>query len=768
MGTEGKGPFGDKLRRFREEAGLSQEELAHRAGLTPNAIGTLERGERRRPYPNTVRALADALGLEEPERAELISSVPRRETKPAAATPLPVPPTAIIGREREVQSVEMLFQDEGARLVTLLGPGGVGKTRLVIEVASRMRRNFPDGVVFVDLAPLDDADAVVPAIAQALGLRLTRPPQEALDTFLAPRRLLLTVDNFEHVLGAAVIIASLLESSPHLCVLATSRSPLRIRGEVEFQVGPLEVPETGTIPEAEGVGESPAVQLFLRRAHEVASDLTLTPNNAGTIAAICWRLEGLPLALELVAAQMRFLSPTDLLSRLDSALRSPGPRDLPSRQRTIQATLEWDHDLMSEQERIVFRNLGVFAGGFTLAAAEAFTTGEPIAREHVFALVGQLAEKSLIVTEHAGREGGIRYRLLEPIRQYSLQLLHEGGSAPSIQGRHADYFSALAQQAAPELKDVDQLEWIDRLSEEHDNMRAALGHLLEQGRTEEVAGIGWNLWLFWLLRGHVIEGQRWMENVLDHERRPDTRAFQQALWVLSMFTYMRGDTGKMVLQLEELYAARAHMDEEILMATLMLHGHGLAQLGRPEQAEPLLHEALSLARNRRDRWYEPHALQGLAHVALDRRDVVQAHRLVEEALATAREVGDRWTLGISLTLNAVVELLLGNHDQAEVLLQECAEVSLVLQDTFTTAYSLLGLAVIAARRQDGSRMARLAGAAEALREKSALDISSTIWRSIFEEDERRIRSAMEEGEFERQREVGRHASLRDQIGRALQ
>lgn len=763
METMEKASFGALLRRLRKASGLSQEELAHRAGLTPNAVGTLERGERRRPYPHTVRALADALGLEESERAKLIASIPSRKREVVAERTLPIPPTLLIGREKDVRALEVVLRQAEARLVTITGPGGVGKTRLAVEIASRVGDEFPDGVLFVELAPLRGASLVLPTIAGSLGLRETGLLHEALRTVLASKHLLLVLDNFEHVLEAAIDIAFLLESCPDLIILVTSRSPLRIRGEYEYQVAPLETPDPGKIPEVESVGDVAATRLFLQRAGDAAPGFSLNQNNAGTIAAICWRLEGLPLALELAAAQMRFLGPTTLLSRLDQVLESAGARDLPPRQRTMRATLDWDHDLLNAEERTVFRRLGAFAGSFTLQAAEAVISVDTVSEEQTFGLIGRLVEKSLIMSEDWGAGDAMRYRMLEPVREYALQRLQESGEADTIRSRHAGFFSALAEHAGAGLKRTDQLMWLELLSEEHDNLRTVLGFLLEHGDVDEAAQVGWNLWLFWSLRGHVAEGRGWMEALLAREGGTG-RGRKKALWVIAMFSYMRADPDSMLGALDEVFAADDEPDEEILPIALTLRGHGLSQYADRDRAESLLVRALDLARKLDDRWTIPHALHGLAHVAMARNDLDTAERALVESLDIARETGDRWSLAIGLTIHSLVALLKGDDDLAERQLGECTALAITLEDPFTIAYSLTGLAVIAGRRGDGERMAHLAGASDALRENTAIDINLTVWRTLFENEVEHVKDVMGPDNFDRAYSDGRSRAPEQLIG----
>jgi predicted ATPase/transcriptional regulator with XRE-family HTH domain len=391
--------FASLLRRHREQAGLTQEELADRAGLTPHAVSALERGARTRPYPHTVRSLADALRLDDDARAALLASVPRRASSaPAEAAPtahtartLPAPATALLGREAELDAVVALLDDPSVRLVTLTGLGGVGKTRLALAVAARVGSAFPGGVVWVPLAALDDPALVLPAVGHALGASGAEGPDVlgAVSAGLSGGRTLLVVDNLEHLLAAAPDVGALLEACPEVTVLASSRAALRVRGEHEHAVAPLPVPRTADL---EALAASPAVALLLERARAVSPSFAVTAANAEAVAGLCTRLAGIPLALELAAAKVRLLDPAALLARLDTALASGGARDLPARQRTMRATLDWSHDLLEPAEQRLFARLGVFGGGFTLEAAEA--VAEP--GDDVVELLSALVEHSLV------------------------------------------------------------------------------------------------------------------------------------------------------------------------------------------------------------------------------------------------------------------------------------------------------------------------------------------------------------------------------------
>src|SRR5215210_5716343 len=526
MTRERDTPFGSRLRRLREAAGLTQEELAARAGLTAKAVSALERGERRRPYPHTVRSLADALKLSERERALLTEAIPRRRNDAAvpveAATTspssLPASLTPLLGREREVEEIVSLLGRPAVRLLTLTGPGGIGKTRLSIEAAQKAAGYFPDGVAFVALAPLGDAALVTSTISQVLGLRETAGvhPLEVLGQYLLERKFLLVLDNFEHVAEAAAEVVDLLGSCPNLCVLVTSRAPLRVRGEREYSVSPLAVPDPTRTPEAEEVAQTPAAGLFIERAEDVSPAFELTQANAAAVAAICWRLDGLPLALELAATKVRHLDPETLLSRLDRALSAGWARDLPERQRTMRSTLDWSHDLLHRPERELFQRLSVFAGGFTLEAAEEVGSSPSDAPDDVLDLLGRLAEQSLVRMRLG--DDGPRYGMLEPVRPYALEKLEKSvEEAEEVRRRHAGYYLALGERAGLKLKGPEQPTWLGRLETELGNLRVAIQWSIEHEEIEMLARTAWSMWKFWWLRGHRNEGRRWMEGALASE-----------------------------------------------------------------------------------------------------------------------------------------------------------------------------------------------------------------------------------------------------------
>ena len=722
-----------RLRRLREAAGLTQEELADRAGLSRKAISVLERGERKRPYPHTVRSLADALGLSEDERASLLESVPKRDAASATAPAtgleldlLPAPPTPLVGRERELEEVADFLSRSETRLLTLTGTGGVGKTRLAAQAVREAVGLFPDGAVFVALAPLVDPDLVLPTVAQSLGLGELggRSPREILLTYLRGKRFLLALDNFEHVLEAAAEVAALIEGCQGLTVLATSRAPLRVRGEQEYPVEPLALPASTVSPVAGEVAGSSSGCLFAQRARATSPTFEITDENAGAVAAICWRLSGLPLALELAAAKTRFLDAPALLSRLDQALSAGWARDVPERQRTMRSTLDWSHDLLSEGEKALFRRLSVFAGGFTLGAAEEVGASESrVDAEEVLELLGRLAEQSLVnVAQQPSSQ--TRYGMLEPVRQYALEKLDESGEAGEARLRHARYYLALAEKAEPLIKGHDQVEWLDRLEAENDNLRAAIGRSLEAGEAQTAARFGWALGMYWVMRARREEGRLLMEPTLARDLPARTRA--RALYALALCVNGSGDDRRLMAICEESAALfRRAEDRHGEACALLVLSFAALQLGEFDRATRVLEEALEGFREHEDGWGSAHSLNHLAVASLRRGDYVRAAGYVEEALAVTRRTGDRLGANVALHLLALAAWASDEHGRAARYFREALVLASEAADKTSSAYCIKGLAAVARTRGEPLRAARLLGAAEALLETAGLPIYVT-------------------------------------------
>lgn len=769
--AEHPGRFGEQLRALREAAGYSQEALAERAGLSAKAISAIERGERKRPYPDTVRRLAAALGLDEAERAGLIAllreqatadargGVVERTLDPRGA--LPGEPTPLIGREREVEVVRHLLSRPETRLLTLIGPGGVGKTRLALHVARAEADRYADGVAWVPLAALGDAALVLPAIARAVGLdaSIGGDPREALRARLIDRQMLLVVDNIEHVLAAAPDLGELVQACPGVDLLATSRAPLNVRGEQEYLVPPLELPPA-VEPGAPDVIEAiPAIQMFVWYARERLPAFDVTERNASDVAAICRRLDGVPLALELAAARVRVLNPAELLARLDRQLPLlvGGSRDLPPRQQTMRATIDWSYRLLEPTERAVFRRLSVFAGGWTLEAAEAVAAGDEIEPDAVIDLQSRLVEQSLVTVARGDAE--TRYGMLEPIRQFAVGQLEERGEAESTRRRHAEVLLALAERAAFEIEGrADQLIWLDRLAAEHDNLRAALAWCERAPEGIEIGlKLASSLWRFWEVRGHSPEGGRWLDALLarseglpdalraralnaagnlarsraDHiratafherslelwRRLDDRRGIARALNNLGVVARQRGDAERTQQLCEESRALfREVGDRHGEAIALISLGMAASQMRDFERSRARYEESLALFRASGDSWHAAFMFTCLARLKVRQGDVTGARSDAEESLSLYRATGDPW--GVSLALGA-----LGRAAQAAGDLEEAADqlgksLRVAVGDGVERALPELleDLASVALSRGDSERAARLGGAAEAIRE----------------------------------------------------
>ncbi|MBV9172794.1 MAG: helix-turn-helix domain-containing protein [Chloroflexi bacterium] len=660
--------FGPMLRRLRTQACLTQEVLAERGGVSVATIAALEEGRRRRPYPSTVAALAGALRLSGNERALLVRAAQATPAQTAGATLPPDPPrpvvlpsplTPLIGREAELARVSALLDPTGraTHLLTLLGPGGVGKTRLALSVAAGLVGGYSDGVVFVDLAPLHDHRLVGATIARALGVREVggQSARELLLEHLRARQLLLVLDNFEHLLGAAPLLAELLQACPRLALLVTSRSAVRLRGERRLAVAPLET----AAPEQPlaAIARAPAVQLFVERAQAILSAFELTAANASDVARICRHLDGLPLAIELAAARVGLLEPGALLGRLErrlAGLTSAGP-DVPERQRTLRSTLTWSYDLLSPPEQALFRRLGVFAGGWTLDAAEAVCAdGAPaganglLAGELLDAVQG-LLDSSLVRRMDDG-DGEPRFGMLATLREYAEEQLSASGEGEATFERLRNWALALVERVAPEWINPAQVEQLDR---EQDNLRVALGWTIQRADVESALRLGIGASALWYVRGRYAEGRAWLAEIL----RLPSGAAQTALRVRALahaghLACCEGDldAGEALLRGAESAAEAAGEGPEFWLVMHFL-GNIARVRGDLAQAEDLYRRALGIARQTRHPGREILSGALLAMVRFEREDVAGARALVAEVLAACAVHGGHpharaWVLSV--------------------------------------------------------------------------------------------------------------------------
>src|SRR5215213_5253843 len=480
----------------------------------------------------------------------------------------PIPRVRLIGREAELASARALLLNEAVPLLTLTGPGGVGKTRLAQTLAHDVAEHFADGVVWIDLAPIGDPALVVPAIAHTFGLgdRGERPAAEQIVSFLHQRNLLLVLDNCEHLLSAiAEVVSALLSVCPKLQVLATSRAPLLIRGEQEQPVEPLPLPPEST-SQARNLTENPSIQLFIERARAVDPRFSTANDTLHIVADICRELDGLPLAIELAAARVRVLSPPALRDRLRQRLPvlEGGARDAPARQRTMRDTIAWSYSLLTPEEQHIFRHLAVFSGGFTLEAVQAVASREPTA--DLLPQLERLVEHNLVRRDEHSAEP--RYTVLETIREFALELLVACGDADAARQAHGAYFLALAEHAAPGLSGPEQLKWLAQLETEHPNLRGALEWFRDREEHESHLGLAAALWRFWFIRAYPREGRAWLAVALSttHSWSPVLR---EALHGASMLARNQGDHPQAAALADHLLTlARAHDDDEAVARAL--------------------------------------------------------------------------------------------------------------------------------------------------------------------------------------------------------
>jgi predicted ATPase/class 3 adenylate cyclase len=645
---------------------------------------------------------------------------------------LPVQLTALIGREQEVRAVVALLTSADIRLVTLTGPGGIGKTRLGLQVAAELTGDYSDGVYVVELAPISDPGLVAGRITRTLGLVdiSGRPLLDLLVERLRDRRMLLVLDNFEQVLDAAAVVDDLLRRCPTLSILVTSRAPLQLRGEHEYPVPPLVLPEAGRPVTPSGLSQYEAVALFIERATAIRPDFAVTNANAPAVAAICARLDGVPLAIELAAARIRLLAPEALLARLGHSLDilTGGPRDLPARQQTLRSAIAWSYDLLRPPEQRLYRRLGVFVGGFTLEAAEAVC--DPDGDLGIDALdgVSALVDASLVRQDHSvGAEP--RFTMLETIREYALEQLDASGEASRAHLRHREYFVTFAERAAPELRGRQATTWFDRLEQEHGNCRAALD-AVEAGPdgTDVATTMAEALAWFWVMRGRGREGRGRVDRLVARTTRsPASRA--TLLGVAGFIGVQMGDIAVAIPCLERSLALWREIGDERGLAT------GLANLaaanwqgGDQATAMVLSEECVGLLR--RVGAHRPHneiiatyvesPIATLGRLSEHHGDRARAETLFNEALNICRANGDRH--GTANALRGLGSLAFGEGatERAATLLQESLSLLRELVDAPCGTDNLEQLAYVATLRGQHVRAARLLGAAERMRNDAGI------------------------------------------------
>lgn len=731
---------------------LSQTTRDLVAGELPDGVTLRDLGEHR---------LKD---LREPKRLyqlimhELPADFPPIKSLDALLNNLPHQMTSFIGRQAELAELKRLLNEK--RLLTLTGPGGSGKTRLALQAATEMVDQFRNGVFFVALAPLTDANLVASTIAQPLGIKETagRSIADSLQEYLRSKSLLLILDNFEQVIGAASLVAQLLTACRELKIIITSREALRIGGEHEYPVPPLPLPDLAQVESFESISQSTAVELFIQRAKAVKPDFQLTRESIPAVAEICHRLDGLPLAIELAAARIKMFPPRAMLDRLQNRLEflSGGGRDLPARQQTLRNAIVWSYDLLNEHEQRLFRRVAVFTGGCMLDAVEALAEN-PLDRVSIVGELGSLLDKSLL-RQIDDPHGEPRFVMLELLREFGLEQLKSSGEHDQIRLWHAKFFLSLAEQAESKLESAEQLEWVNRMEQEHANLRAALQWTMRREEAAEIClRLASTLGLFWEVRGYFSEGRERLSAVLNtgasqeqtlaraqllaraaelayrQSDYPATISFaEESLEISRMIGDRRGAAsaliklGNAVTEAGDYQAASGYLEEALEIWRALDDRHGTARVlislgwaalrsGDYPLAESRLEEALSISRELGDTRSIGFELSGLGEVALRQGDYHKATQLLEESLELRRQLGNKWGVGVSLGTLGWVAICEGDWERARERLRESLEVRHEIGDKGGSAWCFERLAEIVQAQGNHEKAVRLLASAAALR-----------------------------------------------------
>jgi predicted ATPase/DNA-binding CsgD family transcriptional regulator len=642
---------------------------------------------------------------------------------------LPLQLTSFVGRGRETSEVEGLLAE--SRLLTLTGPGGSGKTRLALAVASEMVERFEDGVWLVELAPLSDPDLVPQAVASVLGVRESHGKMltDTIAEHLESRSVLLVLDNCEHLLAACATLAdTLLRLCSDLRILVTSRGALGVVGEILFDVPPLSLPDPRRGPTVGSLPEYEAVRLFVERAEAVRPDFSLTEENAMAVAHICYRLDGIPLALELAAARTKVLSVDQISERLDNAfsLLTRGGRTAPSHHKTLRAAMDWSYDLLTEQEQTLLARLSVFAGGFSLEAAEAVGMGGGIDGFDVLDLLASLVDKSLVLV--AEQDGEARYRLLETVRQYGREKLEESGEAEQALQRHAEFYLALAEGA--DLMSKEQAVWLKRLETEHDNLRSALALSLGRDAPSEEGirsglRISVALWPFWYTRGYLSEGRGWLESAIKRSGPETSSTKAAALNGAGYIALFQGDYGAARTLFERSLAFYRELRDDEGVASSLIYLGFVAVLSQEnlETVPALEEEAVGLRPRLRDPLVVANLILLSGLVAINQGDLARAVSLHRESLAMFREMHDARGMGHCFNNLGFLALLRNDHEEAAALLRENLLLARRSGYKLAIQYSFLGLGFLADSWNDPVRAARLWGATETMEETFGIKIT---------------------------------------------
>lgn len=806
--------FGEWLRHRRRELDLTQEELGRQVGCARITIRKIETGQMR-PSRQLAELLLERMGVPAEERKNLISFARGEQlvetiTAKAPTHNLPHAVSSFIGRGHEISEILRLINI--ARLVTLTGAGGSGKTRLSLEVGRQVLRGFPDGVWFISFASLLDAALVQEMVAAIV--RVRRDPDcpliQTLIGYLYPKRVLLIFDNCEHLIAECAQTAeTLLQACPQLSILVTSREVLNIPGEEQYYVPNLSLPD-GTETAALGqLMRSEAVRLFIERAKAIRSDFALTVENAAAVVKICQHLDGIPLALELAAALMKGLGVEQIASRLDDRfhLLTDGSRTALPRQRTLQATIDWSYNLLSKQERAVLRRLSVFAGGWTLEAAESVCVGAEVASHAIMDLQLHLIDKSLVVMDTGGPDA--RYHMLETIRQYGLEKLDQCAEIEHARTSHLNFFLAWSEREEQEFRGAQFRSWLDRMDEERDNLRLALQYAIDCKRSESALRLIGATFSAWWILGPWSEGQRWIETVLAVASCKPSAPRSKALMALGLFFFLQTDYLNSQKFLEQSIVIWESLENKFwyVFATAIL-GFVLHRSNQPS-ASRVLREAVEMARVVNDKWllaiclqtfgqhefYQgnlsmgramteeslelihalgDHMIRGdvlgqLGEIADAEHDYPNALHWYQEGLAVARETGDMDTVtNLELDTGRVFQIS-GENDHAAYLFKDVLQVGLHIGKKSTVTGALLGLGVVAQARGDAERAVRLIAAGESLYDRlNSRVLMDPMDQAWLDEHIEAARADLGEEKFLTVREEGKSMTVEQAVSYALE
>jgi predicted ATPase len=726
---------------------------------------------------------------------------------------LPTPPTQLIGREKELAALHDLVLQDDTGLITLTGPGGTGKTRLAVEAAHATLDHFADGAYFVALAPISDPALVAQTIAQTLGLRETLGSRSILidvQSFLHEKQVLLVLDNFEQIVAAASVVSSLAQACVHLKIIVTSRAPLHVRGEREFPVTPLALPDTQQVPPVDRLSQFAAVKLFIQRALDVRPDFTLTPDEAPIVAEICHRLDGLPLAIELAAARIKLLPPQAMLKRLERRLPllTGGARDLPERQQTLRNTIEWSYHLLDDQAKKLLRRLAVFVGGWMLEAAEKICNLDGDLGVEVLDELEALADMSLL-THASGLDGEIRFGMLETVREYALERLEENSlEADRVRQQHVQYFLQLAEAAEPHLTSIERYTWLPRLTLERDNLRAAMAWSKAQTKPDvELRFVAALVW-YWYFSGTISEARTLAEHALARSNAADrSRLRAMVLFSAGGLAAAHADYAASRDRLIECATIFRELgDQRHSGYTLNYLALVIMSLGDPKLAERTFRESIELFSAAPDRWGQALALGNYAEILLMVGNISAAKLACEEGLRLwrivgdtwgegnhlcalgsvewyegqieasrahcqtsvdlLREHGDRWGLARALNRLGFALLSLSEVAQAKACFTESLELWQLMGNRRGIIHSLIGLGGIAAESNRPDRAARLLGAVECL-SRETLYVAYGLDRARYERTLERARPHLDEAAWNAAFSSGQSLTLEQAIACAF-